>query len=157
MTKRWPLVWPTIGLYCGVIAKGTNRRGNQMNAPLRKISHRLITAARHIDRPLKYVALSGSHWDAVAAGRLIRTGDFLDRVGGGDLLDGQKSWFGRFTKKAYIAATGRAPLTVWTQHRTTGRFIHVCIYEPLDLALYEALRSYKGTRDLLAGSYARCA
>lgn len=128
-----------------------------MNAPLRKISNRLVTAARHIDRPLKYVALSGSHWDAVASGRLIRTRDFLERVGGGDLLDGQQSYFGRVTKKAFIAATGKTPLTVWTQHRTTGRWIHVCVYGPLELALYTALRSYKGTQHLLAGDYARCA
>lgn len=131
--------------------------GDPVTAPLRKIQHRLIAAARHIDRPLKYVALSGSHWDAVASGRLIRVRDFLARVGGDDLPDGKQSYFGRVTKKAYIAATGRTPLTVWTQHRTTGRWIHVAIYTPLDLALYEALRSYKGTRHLLATSYSEAA
>jgi hypothetical protein len=128
-----------------------------VTAPLRKIQHRLIAAARHIDRPLRYVALSGSHWDAVVSGRLIRVRDFLARVGGDDLPDGKQSYFGRVTKKAYIAATGRAPLTVWTQQRTTGRWIHVCIYTPLDLALYEALRSYKGTQHLLATSFSEAA
>lgn len=128
-----------------------------MNAKLRKISNRLITAVRRIDTPLRYVALSGSHWDAVQAGRLIRTGDFLDRVGGEDLLDGQRSWFGRHAKKAFITATGKTPLMVWAQHRTTGRWIHVAIYSPLDLALYTALRTYKGTRHLLASSYSEAA
>jgi hypothetical protein len=128
-----------------------------VTAKLRKISNRLIAAARHIDRPLRYVALSGSHWDAVTSGRLIRVRDFLARVGGDDLPDGKQSYFGRVTKKAYIAATGKAPLTVWTQQRTTGRWIHVCAYEPLELVLYEALRSYPGTRHLLASSYSEAA
>jgi hypothetical protein len=118
---------------------------------------RSIRAALNAGRALGYTTLSGRIAADVAAGRLILVRDFLDRVGGGDLPDGQQSWFGRHAKKAFVAATGRAPLMVWARHRTTGRWIHVAAYSPLDPALYAALRSYKGTRHLLASDYAEAA
>jgi hypothetical protein len=128
-----------------------------MNARYRKTTQRLIAAARRVSKALRYATLSGRIATHVNAGHLIKTGDFLDRIGGGDLPDGQKSWYGRHAKKAYRAATGRDPLKVWTRHRTTGRWIHVHVYGPIDLALYEALRTYKGTRHLLAGTYQEAA
>jgi hypothetical protein len=128
-----------------------------MIARYRKTTHRLITAARNISRPLAYWTLSGANASHIATGRLVRTGDFLARVGGDDLPDGQKSWFGRHVAKAHRAATGAEPLRVWSQHRTTGRWIHVACYGPIDEALYAGLRTYKGTRHLLASSYQECA
>lgn len=127
-----------------------------MNAATRTRRNTLRTAAT-TNRALGYRTLSGHIAAAVEQGRLIRTGDFLDRVGGGDLPDGQKSWFGRHAAKAYRAATGTEPLKVWTQHRTTGKWIHVNTFNPIDDALYTALDSYKATRYLLADMYARCA
>lgn len=118
---------------------------------------RSIRAAVRAGRAIRYTTLSGRIAADIAAGRLIRTNDFLDRIGGEDLPDGQRSWFGRHAKRAFIAATGRAPLMVWARHRTTGRWIHVACYGPIDAALYTALRSYKGTRHLLAGDYAEAA
>lgn len=108
-------------------------------------------------KALGYRTLSGIIGALVEAGRLITVGTFLDRVGGADLPDGKRSWFGRHAKKAYIAATGTAPIRVWARHRTTGRWNHVCAYGPIDEALYEGLSSYKGTQHLLADMYARCA
>lgn len=116
-----------------------------------------LRTATHTNRALGYRTLSGIIASWVTTGRLIRTGDFLQRVGGGDLPDGQQSWFGRHTAKAYRAATGSEPLKVWAQHRTTGRWIHVNVFNPIDQALYTALHSYKATRHLLADTYARCA
>lgn len=126
-----------------------------MNAKARatRTIHHTHAAARHTSRPLNYWTLSGRHAAHIATGRLITTSTFLDRVGGGDLPDGQKSWFGRHVAKAYRQATGTEPLRVWTQHRTTGRWIHVMVYGPIDQALYVGLRTYKGTRHLLAGTY----
>jgi len=118
---------------------------------------RTHTAARTTSRPLAYWTLSGRIAAHVATGRLITVGAFLDRIGGNDLPDGKRSWFGRHVKKSHIAATGRTPLTVWTQHRTTGRWIHVAVYGPIDEALYAGLRTYKGTQHLLAGTYAEAA
>jgi hypothetical protein len=118
---------------------------------------RTRAAARNTSRPLACWTLSGLIAAHVATGRLIRTGDFLDRIGGGNLPDGQKSWFGRYVKKAYIAATGRTPLMVWAQHRTTGKWIHVACYGPIDEALYAGLRTYKGTRNLLASHFTEAA
>ncbi len=118
---------------------------------------RSITAALRAGRAVGYTTLSGRIAADIAAGRLVLVRDFLARVGGADLPDGQQSWFGRYAKKAFIAATGRTPLMVWARHRTTGRWIHVAAYTPLDAALYEALRSYKGTRHLLAGTYTEAA
>lgn len=118
---------------------------------------RSIRAALTAGRPVGYLTLSGQIAADIASGRLIRTGDFLDRVGGADLPDGQRSWFGRFAKRAFIAATGHAPVMVWARHRTTGRWVHVAAYSPVDAALYTALRSYKGTQHLLATDYAEAA
>jgi hypothetical protein len=108
-------------------------------------------------RALGYRTLSGTVAAHVETGRLIRTGDFLARVGGADLPDGQKSWFGRHCAKAYRKATGTEPLKVWAQHRTTGRWIHVNVFGPVDEALYEGLFSYKGTQHLLAADFAEAA
>lgn len=94
--------------------------------------------------------LSGLIAAAVEAGRLIRAGDFLQRIGGSDLPDGVQSWFGRHVAKAYRATHGREPLRVWAQHRTTGKWIRVMVYGPIDEALYTGLHTYKGTRHLLA-------
>ena len=122
-----------------------------------KLRRRTNTAARTATRALGYRTLSGIVAALVDTGRLIRTGDFLDRIGGGDLPDGQKSWFGRHAAKAYRTATGTEPLKVWARHRTTGRWIHVNVFGPIDPALYAGLRSYKATQHLLADMYARCA
>ena len=116
----------------------------------------LRTAAR-TSYALYYRTLSGLIAAAVEAGRLIKTGDFLERIGGGDLKDGQKAWFGRHVAKAYRAVHGGEPLKVWAQHRTTGMWIHVNVFGPIDEALYEGLDSYAATRHLLADTYARCA
>jgi hypothetical protein len=116
-----------------------------------------LRAATKTSRALGYRTLSGHIAAAVEHGRLIRTGDFLARIGGADLPDGQQSWYGRHVKKAYRAQHGGAPIKVWAQHRTTGKWIHVHVYGPIDEALYTGLRSYKGTQHLLADTYARCA
>lgn len=116
-----------------------------------------LRTATHTSRALGYRTLSGIIAAHVENGRLVKTGDFLERIGGGDLKDGVKSWFGRHVAKAYRAANGGDTVRVWTQHRTTGRWIHVFVYGPIDQALYTALHSYKGTRHLLADTYARCA
>ena len=122
-----------------------------------KLRRRTNTAARTASRTLGYRTLSGIVASLVATGRLVKTGDFLDRIGGGDLPDGQKSWFGRHAAKAYRAATGAEPLKVWARHRTTGRWIHVHAYFPLDDALYAGLRTYKGTQHLLRATYTEAA
>ena len=127
-----------------------------MNARTRTRRNTLRTAAT-TTKALGYRTLSGLIAAAVEAGKLIRTGDFLQRVGGSDLPDGQQSWFGRHVAKAYRKATGCEPLRVWAQHRTTGRWIHVMVYGPIDPALYTGLRTYKGTQHLLAGTYAEAA
>lgn len=128
-----------------------------MKATIRTItrSHR---AARTTSKALAYRTLSGIIATHVDAGRLIRTGDFLARIGGGDLPDGQQSWYGRHAAKAYRAANdGAVPIRVWAQHRTTGKWIHVFVYGPLDQALYTALQTYKATRHLLAANYREAA
>jgi hypothetical protein len=127
-----------------------------MNAKARTRRNTLRTAT-HTTKALGYRTLSGIIGALVESGRLIKTGDFLDRIGGGDLPDGKKSWFGRHAKKAYIAANGTEPLRVWAQHRTTGKWIHVHVYGPIDEALYAGLNSYKGTRHLLASNYTEAA
>jgi hypothetical protein len=116
-----------------------------------------LHAATHTTRALGYRTLSGLIAAAVEAGRLITVGTFLDRIGGNDLPDGKRSWYGRHTKAAHIAATGTAPIRVWSQHRTTGRWNHVHAYGPIDEALYTALDTYKGTRHLLASNYSEAA
>lgn len=127
-----------------------------MNAKTRTRRNTLRIAAT-TTRALGYRTLSGIVAVLVDSGRLVRTGDFLERVGGGDLKDGVQSWFGRHAAKAYRAATGSEPLKAWAQHRTTGRWIHVNVFNPIDDALYTALDTYKATRHLLADMYARCA
>lgn len=116
-----------------------------------------LHAATRTAKALGYRALSGIIATHVDAGRLVRTGDFLARVGGGDLPDGQQSWYGRHVAKAYRKAHGCEPLKVWAQHRTTGRWIHVAVYGPIDPALYAGLRSYKATRHLLPALFAEAA
>lgn len=127
-----------------------------MNAATRTRRNDLYAAAA-TTKALGYRTLSGLIAAHVEAGRLIKTGDFLQRIGGGDLKDGVKAWFGRHVAKAYRAANGSEPLKVWAQHRTTGKWIHVNTFNPIDDALYTALDSYKATRHLLADMYARCA
>jgi hypothetical protein len=127
-----------------------------MTAAARTRRNTLRTATR-TSRALGYRTLSGIVAAHVENGRLIRTGDFLDRIGGGDLPDGQQSWFGRHVAKAYRATHGGDPIRVWTQHRTTGKWIHVFVYGVIDDALYTALTTYKATRHLLAGTYAEAA
>ncbi|WP_411095970.1 hypothetical protein [Streptomyces sp. 020-2-3H-GM] len=118
---------------------------------------RIHQAARHMAKDLRYRCLSGLIAAAIDAGTLIRTGDMLERLGADDLKDGYKSWYGRHVKKAYIAANGHPPVMVWAQHRTTGRWIHVAAYSPLDRALFVGLASYKQTRHLVASDFAECA
>ena len=127
-----------------------------MNARTRTRRNGLYTATA-TSRALGYRTLSGLIAAAVEAGRLIKTGDFLERIGGGELKDGQKAWFGRHVAKAYRAANGGEPLKVWAQHRTTGKWLHVFAYGVVDNALYAGLDSYAATRHLLADTYARCA
>ena len=127
-----------------------------MNARTRTRRNTLRTAVT-TSRALGYRTLSGLIAAAVEAGRLIKTGDFLERVGGGELKDGQKAWFGRHVAKAYRAANGGEPLKVWARHRTTGMWIHVNVFGVVDAALYAGLDSYAATRNLLADTYARCA
>jgi hypothetical protein len=127
-----------------------------MNAATRT-RRNTLHAATATAKALGYRTLSGIIAAHVETGRLIRTGDFLDRIGGSDLKDGQKAWFGRHVAKAYRAQHGGDTVKVWTQHRTTGKWIHVFAYGVVDDALYEGLHSYKATRHLLADMYARCA
>jgi hypothetical protein len=124
---------------------------HHMTAATRTRRNTLRTAVT-TSRALGYRTLSGIIAAHVENGRLITVGAFLDRIGGNDLPDGKRSWFGRHAKAAHIAATGTAPVRVWAQHRTTGRWNHVCAYGPIDQALYEATASYKGTRHLLASN-----
>jgi hypothetical protein len=127
-----------------------------MNARTRTRRNNLYAAAATA-KALGYRTLSGLIAAAVEAGRLIRTGDFLERVGGGDLKDGVKSWFGRHVAKAYRAVHGGDPTWVWSQHRTTGKWIRVFVYGPIDEALYEGLFNYQGTQHLLASNYMEAA
>lgn len=114
-------------------------------------------AARTTSKALAYRTRSGLIAAAVEQGTLIRTGDLLDRLGA-DLPDGQRSWYGRHAAKAYRAGhLGADAVKVWAQHRTTGRYIHVNVFEPTDPALYTALATYKATRHLVAADFARCA
>lgn len=121
------------------------------------LRQRHLRAATHTVKALAYRTLSGMVAVLVDAGRLVRTGDFLDRVGGGSLPDGQQSWYGRHVAKAYRSQHGGDPIRVWARHRTTGKWIHVNVFAPADPALYVSLHSYKGTRHLLAGTYAEAA
>lgn len=127
-----------------------------MTAATRTRRNTLHTAAT-TSRALAYRTLSGLIAAAVEQGKLIRTGDFLQRIGGGHLPDGQQSWYGRHVAKAYRAANGGEPLRVWAQHRTSGRWVHVFVYGPIDDALYTALTTYKATRNLLAANLTEAA
>ncbi|MCX5253612.1 hypothetical protein OOK27_05415 [Streptomyces canus] len=113
-----------------------------------KLRSRTKTAARTAVKALRYRCISGIVAVLVEGGQLIRTGDHLDRVGGGDLPDGMKSWYGRHVAKAYRKAHGGDPVRVWARHRTTGKYVHVYVYAPADPALLAGLRSYKATRHL---------
>ncbi|MFJ3141703.1 hypothetical protein ACIPJM_04530 [Streptomyces halstedii] len=119
---------------------------------------RIHTAARTMAKALRYRCLSGNIAVAVEQGTLIRTGDLLDRLGADNLKDGQRSWYGRHTAKAYRAThLGADTVRVWAQHRTTGKWIHVFVYQPTDPALYAALTAYKATRHLVQADYAEVA
>lgn len=107
-----------------------------------------LHAAAATAKALGYRTLSGVVAALVDTGRLVRTGDFLDRVGGSELPDGQQSWYGRHVAKAYRAVHGGDAIKVWAQHRTTGKWIHVLVYVPTDPALTVGLRSYKATQHL---------
>lgn len=124
-----------------------------------KTSHirRSIRAALAVSKPLRYRVLSGVVASLVDAGRLIRTGDLLDRLGADDLLDGHRSWYGKHVVKAYRKATGAEPIRVWAQHRTTGKWVHVFVYAPTDPALYAGLASYKRTAHLTRASLTEAA
>ncbi|MCX4450682.1 hypothetical protein [Streptomyces sp. NBC_01789] len=114
-------------------------------------------AARHVTRALAYRCRNGLIAAAVEHGTLIRTGDLLDRLGA-DLPDGQRSWYGRHVAKAYRAThLGNDAVRFWAQHRTTGRWIRVHVYQPTDPALYTALSTYKATRHLVQADYAEVA
>jgi hypothetical protein len=127
-----------------------NRTARPTTNPNRRaLVRRALTTVTHTAKALGYATLSGHIGALVTDGRLIRTGDFLDRVGGDDLMDGQKSWYGRHVIKAYRAAHDAEAPRVWTRHRTTGRWIHVFVYAPLDPALLTGLASYKGTCHLV--------
>ncbi|MDR3082114.1 MAG: hypothetical protein LBV60_14520 [Streptomyces sp.] len=110
--------------------------------------YRTIATALLTSRALGYATLNGDIGTQLADGRLIRTGDYLIEVGGGDLPDGVQSWFGRHVAKAYRAEHGVSAPRAWVQHRTTGRWVHVYVYAPDDAALLIGLRSYKATRHL---------
>lgn len=118
-----------------------------MNAATRTRRNTLRTAAT-TSRALGYRTLSGIIASWVDTGRLIRTGDLLDQLGADDLKDGHRSWYGRHVAKAFRATHGGDSVKVWSQHRTTGKWIHVHVYAPTDPALYTALHAYKATRHL---------
>ncbi|GAA2946415.1 MULTISPECIES: hypothetical protein [Streptomyces] len=128
-----------------------------MTVRLTKLIARTHTAARRVSKALSYLARSGQIAADVAAGHLVRTGDILDRLGATDLKDGQKAWYGRHVAKTYRAAHGTDAMKVWTQHRTTGKWIHVFVYGPADAALYTALSTYKATRHLTQADFVEAA
>ncbi|MDQ0758711.1 hypothetical protein [Streptomyces canus] len=53
----------------------------------RPIANRVLAAASRTIKALAYRTLSGAIAVLVDAGKLIRTGDFLQRIGGADLPD----------------------------------------------------------------------
>lgn len=118
------------------------------NRTRRAFARHTLRTAVQTSKALGYRTLSGQVAVLVDAGHLVRTGDVLERLGG-DLPDGQQSWYGRHVAKAYRAAhDGADAVRVWARHRTTGRWIHVFVYAPADPALLAGLRSYKATRYL---------
>lgn len=125
---------------------------------LAKVRRRSVAAARTAIKAVFYRCLSGDIAVAVDQGHLVRTGDLLDRLGADDLKDGQRSWYGRHTAKAYRAMNlGADAIKVWAQHRTTGKWIHVHVYKPTDPALYVALTTYKATRHLVQADFLEAA
>lgn len=118
---------------------------------------RTHAAAQHVTKALAYRARSGAIAALVETGALVRTGDILDRLGADGLKDGYKSWYGRHVKKAYVAANEQQPLMVWAQHRTTGKWIHVAVYSPFDIALYIGLAAYKQTKHLARPAFYQAA
>jgi hypothetical protein len=122
-----------------------------------KIRRRTQVAARTAPKALRYRAISGNIAVLVDAGTLVRTGDILARLGADDLKDGYQSWYGRHVKKAYIAANEQPPVQVWAQHRTTGKWIHVAVYSPYDIALYVGLVTYKRTAHLAQPAFFQAA
>jgi hypothetical protein len=122
-----------------------------------KIRRRTQAAARTASKALAYRTRSGQIAVLVDAGTLVRTGDILARLGASDLKDGYQSWYGRHVKKAYIAANEQPPVQVWAQHRTTGKWIHVAVYSPYDIALYVGLASYKQTKHLAQTAFFQAA
>ncbi|WP_428956209.1 hypothetical protein [Streptomyces sp. cg35] len=125
-----------------------------MNAKLRR---RIRTAAQSVAKALAYRARSGAVAALVEMGQLVRTGDILSRLGAEDLKDGYQSWYGRHVAKAYRAANGHEPIRVWAQHRTTGKWIHVHVYSPFDIALYVGLASYRQTQHLARPAFYQAA
>jgi hypothetical protein len=122
-----------------------------------KIRRRTKVAARTAPKALRYRAISGNIAVLVDAGHLVRTGDILDRLGAGDLRDGYQSWYGRHVKKAHIAANGTEPVRVWARHHTNGKWIHVHVYSPFDIALYIGLATYKQTAFLAQPAFFQAA
>jgi len=133
-----------------------------MPTRLTKLRRRSVAAARTTVKALFYRCLSGDVVAQLEAGRLVRTGDVLERLDAGDLKDGYQSWYGKHVKKAFIAAAGIEPVRCWVQHRTTGKWIRVHVYNPFDMALYIGLATYKRTAHLarpalFQAAYAECA
>lgn len=122
-----------------------------------KLRRRTKAAARTAPKALRYRTISGDIAVLVDAGQLVLTGDILERLGASELKDGYKSWYGRHVKKAFIAAREQQPVMVWTRHRTTGKWIHVCAYSPFDMALYIGLVSYKQTKHLATTAFFQAA
>ncbi|MFI7293980.1 hypothetical protein [Streptomyces sp. NPDC050121] len=128
-----------------------------MNTAATRTRRNDLYAAAKTCKALGYRTLSGAIVSLVETGRLILITGFLNRIGGSDLPDGKVSWLGRHCAKAYRETHGNSPIRVWAQHRTTGKWNHVYAYGPIDPALYAGLRTYKGTRHLLASSYTEAA
>lgn len=127
-----------------------------------KLRRRTQTAARTAVKALYYRAISGDIAALVDNGRLVRTGDILERLGAADLKDGYKSHYGKHVAKAYRAARETEPVRVWAQHRTTGKWVHVFVYSPFEIALYIGLVTYKRTAHLarpafFQAAYSECA
>lgn len=119
-----------------------------MSVRLTKLITRTHAAAQRVTKALRYRAISGQIIADLENGRLVRTGDILERLDAGDLKDGYQSWYGKHVKKAFVAAAGIEPIRCWVQHRTTGKWIRVHVYSPFDMALYIGLATYKRTAHL---------
>ncbi|MHC3450786.1 hypothetical protein [Streptomyces prasinus] len=133
-----------------------------MSVRLTKLIARTHAAAQRVTKALAYRVRGGQIAADLENGRLVRTGDILARLDAGDLKDGYQSWYGKHVKKAHIAASGTDPVRCWVQHRTTGKWIRVHVYNPFDMALYIGLATYKRTAHLarpalFQAAYAECA